>query len=97
MREPIVAVDINSHIGSAVVGRAPERFRDSFDLAVESGALRAETSAALQGSTGLRNVLVHEYLETDYALVADAVPLALEEFGDYIRQVARWAREQADA
>lgn len=111
LREPIVrlavervlsqlvdlAVDINSHLGSAVVGRAPERFRDSFDLAVEAGTLRPETSAALQGSTGLRNVLVHEYLDTDYALVADAVPQALEEFADYVRQVAQWAGERAGA
>lgn len=89
-----LAVDINSHIGSAVLGRAPERFRDSFDLAVEAGALRHETGEALKGSTGLRNVLVHEYLDVDYALVAEAVPQALDGFGDYVRQVARWAREQ---
>lgn len=90
-----LAVDINSHIGSAVLGRAPERFRESFDLAVEAGALQHETATALQGSTGLRNVLVHEYLETDYALVAGAVPRALDEFAAYICQVAQWTGEQA--
>lgn len=90
-----LSVDINSHIGSATLGRAPERFRDSFDLAVQAGVLEPESAEALKGSVGLRNVLVDEYLETDYALVVEAIPRALAGFTDYVRDVARWTQSQA--
>lgn len=89
-----LSVDINSHISATTLGRAPERFRDSFDLAEQTGALTPETSRALHGAVGLRNVLVHEYLETDYAMVAEAIPRALAGFTDYVRDVARWTALQ---
>ncbi|WP_353057961.1 HepT-like ribonuclease domain-containing protein [Propionimicrobium sp. PCR01-08-3] len=38
---------------------------------------------------GLRNILVHQYTDIDLAQVAAAVPLALRDYGEYIRQVSR--------
>lgn len=90
-----LAVDINSHVGSAALGRAPERFRDSFDLAVQAGALTPDTAEDLKGAVGLRNVLVHEYLDTDYSIVARAVPQTVDSFSDYVRQVAGWTAGQS--
>ncbi len=39
---------------------------------------------------GLRNVLVHNYLEVDPEIVVAAVPLALEQYGVYVAQAARF-------
>jgi uncharacterized protein YutE (UPF0331/DUF86 family) len=89
-----LSVDINSHIAGAVLGRAPERFRDSFDLVVQAGALSTGTAAALKGAVGLRNVLVHEYLQTDYSIVAGAVPQAVQAFSDYVGEIAGWTSRQ---
>jgi uncharacterized protein YutE (UPF0331/DUF86 family) len=85
----------NSHVAVALLGRAPDTYGESFALAAESGMLTAELAASLRPSVGMRNVLVHDYLKADRDLVAAAVPLALEQYGEYVRQVARFAQERA--
>lgn len=48
----------------------------------------AALAERLTPSVGLRNVLAHEYTSTDLGVVAASVPLALEHYRDYVRQVA---------
>ena len=85
----------NSHVAVALLGRAPDTYGESFTLAAESGMITVELALALRPSVGMRNVLVHDYLETDRKLVAAAVPLAQEHYGEYVRQVARFAADRA--
>lgn len=83
-----VAVGINGHIGAALLGKVGAGYAATFDLAVEAGALSAETARRIRPSVGTRNVLVHEYLTIDYARVAEAALRAPVDYGDYIREVA---------
>lgn len=85
-----LAAAINSHVAAAAVGRGAATYRESFDLAVEAGALPADLAARLLPSVGLRNVLVHEYAEIDLALVARGVERARDDFRSYVRAVARF-------
>ncbi len=62
------------------------------------------SSKTLQGigermkpSVGMRNTIVHEYVNVDYAIVAAAVPLALETYAEYRRQVARFVSDRISA
>lgn len=55
-----------------------------------------ELAEALLPSAGMRNVFVHNYLEIDYQLVEMAIPLAIEQYGEYIRQVARWLQDRPE-
>jgi uncharacterized protein YutE (UPF0331/DUF86 family) len=87
-----LAFACNSHVVVARVGRAPESYADSFALAAEAGMIDTALAAALRPSAGLRNVLVHEYVAVDRERVAEAVPLALDQYGEYVRQVARFLR-----
>lgn len=64
--------------------------RESFTLLAETGAVPAELAANLGLSTGLRNVLIHEYLETDPEILAAAIPMAITGYREYIRHVARF-------
>ena len=50
----------------------------------------------LAPSAGLRNVLVHAYLDLDVDRLAVAVPLATEQNSEYVRQVARWVADRAE-
>lgn len=84
-----LAVDINSHVASARLGRAPEEYRQSFDLLAEAGVIERALAEALKPSVGMRNAIVHEYLRLDLARVAAAVPLAIEVYGRYVTAVAR--------
>lgn len=85
----------NSHVVVAVLGRAPDTYGESFALAADAGMITRELAAALKPSVGMRNVLVHDYLATDQHLVAAAVPLAVAQYGEYVRQVARFAADRA--
>lgn len=65
-------------------------YRTSFALAQEVGALEPELVSRLQASVGLRNVLTHEYVDIDLAIVAGAVASARQDYGQYGEQLARW-------
>jgi len=85
-----LAFSCNSHVSVGLLARAPQTYAESFDLAAETGMLDRGLAATLRPSAGLRNVLVHEYVAIDRERVAAAVPLALQDYGEYIRQVARF-------
>lgn len=91
-----LAVDTNTHISAAIVQRAPGDYRQSFDLAHEAGALTKELAEGLKPSVGMRNTIVHEYVDVDYGIVASAVPIAIESYGEYTKQIARFVTENAD-
>jgi uncharacterized protein YutE (UPF0331/DUF86 family) len=84
-----LAVAINGHLAAARLGAGPADYRSSFDLAERAGALDAELAARLAGSVGLRNILVHEYVEVDLDVVVRSVGLALTGYRDYVRSIAR--------
>ena len=85
-----LAVSINGHVGATLLGRAPADYRTSFALAQEVGALEPELVIRLQASVGLRNVLAHEYVDIDLEIVAEAVTVAGQDYGQYVQQMARW-------
>lgn len=85
-----LAVAINSHVAATINGAAVTDYRTSFDAVVEAGVIGAELAAALRPSIGLRNVVVHEYLDVDHAVVAAALPAARRDYGRYVQGVATW-------
>jgi len=85
-----LAFAANSHIVVTTLNRAPDTYADSFLLAAKVGALSAELVQQLVPSTKLRNVLVHEYMDIDLRMVAVAIPMAIEQYGRYIHEVAAW-------
>ncbi|THV28054.1 type VII toxin-antitoxin system HepT family RNase toxin [Glycomyces paridis] len=85
-----IAVSVNQHLVADRLGRAAQNYRESFQLAAETGAITPELAADLGPSTGLRNVLIHEYLETDPEILAAAIPMTLNGYREYIRAVARF-------
>lgn len=92
-----LAASVNSHVVTASTGRAPTSYRSSFADAERLGLLTPELAETLQPSVGMRNVLVHEYAEVNITLVAQAIPFALESYGEYVRQVARWLAGRGDS
>lgn len=86
----------NSHVVVARLGRAPDSYAESFSLAAEVGMIDAALAAALRPSVGLRNVLVHNYLDVDREVLVAAVPLAVDQYGAYVRQVATFLQQHAD-
>lgn len=92
-----LAFAVNSHLAVALLARAPDTYAESFDLIGRTGVVDRELATSLRPSAGLRNVLVHAYLEIDPARVGAAVPLAIRGYTEYVRQVAAWFVARGDA
>jgi uncharacterized protein YutE (UPF0331/DUF86 family) len=90
-----LAGSVNTHIVASLLGRSPDSYAASFDEVVRAGVLKWDLATALRPSAGMRYVLVHDYLEADHGKVSAAIPLALEQYGQYVRSVARWVRDHA--
>lgn len=81
------ATDINNHVVVETKNRPPEDYNVSFIKASEVGLISRELAERLKGSGGMRNILVHAYMEIDDEKVYKAIPLALKDYKEYIREV----------
>lgn len=90
-----LAGSINIHVVASMLGRSPDSYAASFDEMARAGVLEGDFAASLRPSAGMRNVLVHDYLEVDHAMVSAAIPLAQRQYSEYVRTVARWLRDNA--
>ncbi len=83
-------IDLAQHFIAEEGLRLPQSNRDVFRVLREAGRLNTELAERLEGWAGLRNLLVHAYLDVDhgktYAIIRDELG-DLEEFLD-------WAADQ---
>lgn len=90
-----LAVAINSHVASALSGRAPEDYRSSFAAAAAAGLIHDDLAVRLAPAVGLRNILVHDYVTIDLTVVAESLSTALVDFAEYCAQVGTWLSDSA--
>ena len=81
------ASDINSHVVLESGQRPPEDYTSSFIRAAEVGLIDHELANKLKGSGGMRNIIVHEYMDIDDRQVYEIFPIAIADYTEYIRQV----------
>ena len=81
------ASDINSHVVLESGQRPPEDYTSSFIRAAEVKLITYELANKLKGSGGMRNIIVHEYMDIDDRKIYETLPIALSDFKEYIRQV----------
>ncbi len=77
-------IDIATHLAAGLDLPRKERASDVFLLLAEKEIISAELAHKLAGAAGLRNILVHEYMEIDYRLAysdIDEKLLDLKQFG----------------
>ena len=82
-------IDAAQHICSAERWGTPRDNGDAMRLLGDHGVLTPATAEAMRRAVGFRNVLVHEYVEVDDALVLSR----LADLGDldrFIEEVAAW-------
>lgn len=90
-----LAVDVNAHLAAGVLGRAPTTGRESFGAMAEAGILSPGLADLLAPAAGLRNVLVHRYVDIDVHLVTRAVADILDLMPRYIGEVATFLRSSS--
>ena len=80
------ASDINSHVVLESGQRPPEDYTSSFVRAAEAGLITHELADKLKGSGGMRNIIVHEYMDIDDRKIYEILPTAISDYKEYIRQ-----------
>jgi uncharacterized protein YutE (UPF0331/DUF86 family) len=81
------ALDINGHVLMESGNRPPEDYTSSFIRVAEIKLISPELAQRIKGSGGMRNILVHEYLDIDDEKVYKTIPTAISDYKEYIRQV----------
>jgi uncharacterized protein YutE (UPF0331/DUF86 family) len=73
------ALDIAHHIIAARGYAAPVTYRDAFVILCKQGVLPSSLAMRLQAWAGLRDALVHDYLDLAHGRVWDAIQSDLED------------------
>ncbi len=79
--------DVANHVLAGALNEQATDHEDSLKRLAARGILSAGLGERLRGLGGLRNVLVHRYLEIDPGRVFDHVEKALRDFPDFISEI----------
>lgn len=83
-------LDVAHHVIADQRWREPTSFKDAIEVLLQEGVLDAPLCGELVPMAGLRNVLVHMYLDVNAAIVHAVVQTKLDVFRDFGRQVQAW-------
>jgi len=82
-------VDVAQHICATEGWGPPADNGDAVRLLGEHGVLTTELAASVRKAVGFRNVLVHDYIEVNDAVVVARLK-GLGDLGEFVRQVAAY-------
>jgi len=84
-----VVLDISNHIVADDRLGAVEEYRDAIRLLGQSGYLQPDLAQRLIPMAGLRNILVHDYLDVDRGKIYILLQDCLEDFEQFAIQIGR--------
>ena len=87
-------IDIANHTIASEGLRTAKTYRDAFLVLSEHGALDPTLARRLGGWAGLRNVLVHLYLDIDHGLVHEALTSELGDLSEFADRLRHWLQRQ---
>jgi uncharacterized protein YutE (UPF0331/DUF86 family) len=90
-------VDVASHIVSVEEWTPPANSRDTFSTLGRHGVIPADLARRLGGAVGLRNLLVHDYVEVDLDQVAAVVREDLDDLRAFAGVAAGWLDRRRQA
>jgi uncharacterized protein YutE (UPF0331/DUF86 family) len=82
-------VDVAQHICATQGWGPPADNGDAVRLLGKHGVLATELAVSMRKAVGFRNVLVHDYIEVDDAIVVDRLT-SLDDLEEFVRQVAAY-------
>jgi len=80
-------IDINYHVLKEQFGITPTNYYDSFLALAHEHVVDETLAASVAKSTGLRNILAHDYDEIDNGKVYDTIHVALSEVPQYLKAI----------
>jgi len=82
-------LDISHHVIADQGYRQPGSYKDAIDVLLQEGLLDADLAGRLKRWMGLRNLLVHLYLEIDHGRIYDAIAEDLVDLQAFASLMAR--------
>ena len=89
-------LDIGNHLVASEQLGSPQSYREVIELLGQRGVLPADFVARVRGMPGFRNILVHDYLVVDTAVVWDLLQRGPAQFREFIGLVAAHVRAQQE-
>lgn len=80
-------VDLANHVIADRGWKTPETNREAFEILAKEGALDDELASLMTGWAGLRNILVHLYLEVDHERLYEILEQDLDQLEAFARQL----------
>lgn len=87
-------LDLAHHMVAERGWGAPATNRATFQLLEQHGVLTPELSAQLQGWAGLRNLLVHLYLEVNYERLWEILTEELDQLESFVAALVQFVGEE---
>lgn len=88
------ALDLANHLIADRGWRTPQTYRESFAILREEGVLSDDLAANMEDWAGLRNVLVHLYLEVDHERIWEIVTADLNQLEAFAAAIAKAAQTE---
>ena len=82
-------IDIGNHVVSDMDLGTPKDYKDIFRILAKHKIVSTALSRRLAAMTGLRNVLVHDYLDVDLRIVYRILKKDLADFETFIAAILR--------
>ena len=83
-------IDIGNHLVADKDLGTPKDYKDIFRMLAQHGLIPEQLSAKLISMTGLRNVLVHDYLQVDRRMIYSILTAELAGFEEFIAAVLKF-------
>jgi uncharacterized protein YutE (UPF0331/DUF86 family) len=87
-------LDIGNHLVAGEQLGSPQSYREVIELLGQRGILPADFVDQVRGMPGFRNILVHDYLAVDTAVVWEVLQGGPAQFREFIGHVATHLRTQ---
>lgn len=84
------SVDLGGYILSLRNIKSPDTMADIFEILKNEKIVSSQVVDQLKKSVGLRNIVVHEYDDINYQVVADVVNHHLDTFTKYIQEISEY-------
>jgi uncharacterized protein YutE (UPF0331/DUF86 family) len=89
-------LDLANHLIADRGWRSPTTYRESFQILEENGVLDSEMTRQMEGWAGLRNVLVHFYMDVNRKRLHEILTHDLEQLRNFAVAISKSAGIQSD-
>ena len=83
-------LDLANHVIADRGWKTPETNREAFEILAKEGTLDDELASLMTGWAGLRNILVHLYLEVDHERLYEILQQDLDQLETFARQLTNF-------